>query len=154
MSSLLDRARHAFDQAAHPILSSLLVIPSGMGTGLSGLSGFSGLSGSLVSLVFRSANHMSETSGTWGLVCLVYLVYLVCLVGRIGRPTRRTKETRQVEQTGLRIPVASQRFQKCRDRGILRSAVPVVIIPRRSFVTTDIRGNIDELAMPVPEGSG
>jgi hypothetical protein len=30
----------------------------------------------------------------------------------------------------------------------------VAIIPRRSFVTTDIRGNIDELAMPVPEGSG
>ena len=91
------------------------------------------------------------------MVCLVYLVYLVCLVGRIGSPTIRTNETRQTEQTeqaGLLIPFASRRFQKCRGRGILRSAVPVAIIPRRSFVTTDIRGNIDELAMPVPEGSG
>ena len=57
------------------------------------------------------------------LVHLVYLVYLVCLVGRIGRHTRRTKETRQTEQTGLLIPFASSRFQKCRCRGILRSAV-------------------------------
>ena len=62
---------------------------------------------------------MNETSGTWGMVCLVYLVYLVCLVGRIGSPTRRTKETRQTEQTGLLIPFASSRYQKCRGRGIL-----------------------------------
>jgi hypothetical protein len=54
------------------------------------------------------------------MVCLVYLVYLVCLVGRIGGPTRRTRETRQTEQTGLLIPFASRRFQKCRCRSILR----------------------------------
>ena len=95
-----------------------------------------------------------QGQGLVDLVYLVYLVYLVCLVGRIGGPTRRTRETRQTEQTGLLIPFASRRFQKCRCRSILRSAVPVVIIPRHSFVTSDIRGNIDELAMPVPEGSG
>ena len=44
---------------------------------------------------------------------------LVCLAGRIGSPTRRTKETRQTEQTGLRIPFASRRFQNGWCRGIL-----------------------------------
>jgi hypothetical protein len=38
-SSLLDRARHAVDQTAHPILPRLIVIPSGMGVGLSGFFG-------------------------------------------------------------------------------------------------------------------
>ena len=42
-SSLLDRARHAVDLVAHPILSRLLVISSGMGVGLSGFCGFFGL---------------------------------------------------------------------------------------------------------------
>jgi len=30
LRSLLDLALHAFDQAAHPLLPSLLVLPSGM----------------------------------------------------------------------------------------------------------------------------
>ena len=128
-------------------LGELSANPAGL-SGFSGLFSSSGLSGFFG---FPISNQMNETSGTWGMVCLVYLV---CLVGRIGRPTRRTKETRQTEQTGLLIPFASSRFQKSRCRCILRSAVPMVIIPRRSFVTTDIRGNFDELALPVPEGSG
>ena len=102
-------------------LGELSANPAGLSGsfGLSRLSGLFSSSGFLVSLVFRSANQMNETSGTWGMVCLVYLVYLVCLVGRIGGPTRRTRETRQTEQTGLLIPFASRRFQKCRCRGIL-----------------------------------
>jgi hypothetical protein len=73
----------------------------------------------LVYLVGAVEGEKSGTSGTWGMVCLVSLVYRVCLVGRIGSPTRRTRETRQTEQTGLLIPFAGSRFQKCRCRGIL-----------------------------------